>query len=408
MDPRNLTIKDFSYHLPEEKIASFPLIERDQSKLLVYCNHKISEDVYSNIANHLPKNAMLVFNNTRVVEARMMFKKPTGGIIEIFALEPHEQYPDITTAMQSKGLVRWKCLIGGVGKWKHGQVMKKQASENGVSISLQARIVERSADSFTIEFSWEPVRLTFSEILHLFGIIPIPPYLKRESVLSDYERYQTIYAQSKGSVAAPTAGLHFTANVFHSLKIKNIQSNFITLHVGAGTFMPVKSETISGHNMHAEWMHVERTFIQKLSDHQQDIFAVGTTSLRTLESLYWMGVKCYSDPYINNNNIEIKQWEVYEELKEKSIPVETAIKALLIWMDKNKIQVLTVKTSILIAPPYRAQLVRGLLTNFHQPNSTLLLLVAALIGNEWTKVYDHALQNNFRFLSYGDGCLLYV
>lgn len=408
MDPRNLTINNFSYHLPEEKIAAFPLMERDQSKLLVHCNHRISEDVYSNIANHLPENAMLVFNNTRVVEARMMFKKPSGAIIEIFALEPHEQYPDITTAMQSKGLVRWKCLIGGAGKWKHGQVMKKQASENGVSISLQAQIVERSADSFTIEFSWEPVQLTFSEIMHLFGKIPIPPYLKRETVLSDHERYQTIYAQSKGSVAAPTAGLHFTSNIFHSLKIKNIQSNFITLHVGAGTFMPVKSETISGHNMHAEWMQVERTFIQKLSDQQQDIFAVGTTSLRTLESLYWMGVKCYSDPYINYHNIEIKQWEVYEELKEKSIPVETAIKALLIWMDKNKIQVLTVKTSVLIAPPYRAKLVRGLITNFHQPNSTLLLLVAALIGNEWTKVYDYALQNNFRFLSYGDGCLLYV
>ncbi len=408
MNPRNLSTKDYSYHLPEEKIPRYPLIERDQAKLLVYHHNMITEGIYSNIAGYLPQNALLVFNNTRVVEARLLFQKPTGGMIEVFALEPHTQYPDITTAMQSKGSVWWKCLIGGAGKWKPGQVMKRQVSENGVSIWLEARIVERSADSFTMEFLWEPVQLKFSDILHRFGVIPIPPYLKRETVLSDQQRYQTIYAMADGSVAAPTAGLHFSAKIFDSFKTKNIQSDFITLHVGAGTFMPVKSETINGHNMHAEFMQVEKAFLQKLLNHQQDIFAVGTTSLRTLESLYWMGVKCYSEPSIDKNSIEIKQWEVYEELNEKMVPVETAIKALLTWMDKNEMQVLTVKTSILIAPPYRAKLVRGLITNFHQPNSTLLLLVAALIGKAWTKVYDYALQNNFRFLSYGDGCLLYI
>ncbi len=408
MNPRNLAIKDFSYLLPEDRIPEFPLAERDQSKLLVYNNHTIKEDLYSNIARHLPANALLVFNNTRVVEARLLFRKPTGGMIEIFALEPHSQYPDITTAMQTKASVWWKCLIGGAGKWKHGQTMKREVSENGVSVSLEARITEHSAGSFTIEFLWEPAHLTFSEILHLFGVIPIPPYLKRETVLSDSERYQTIYAAADGSVAAPTAGLHFTTNIFRSLEVKNIQSDFITLHVGAGTFMPVKSETISGHNMHAEFMQVERTFLQKLLNHQQDIFAVGTTSLRTLESLYWMGVKCCSNPCIDNNTLEIKQWEVYEELKEVSVPVETAIQALLTWMDKNNMHELVAKTSILIAPPYRAKLVRGLITNFHQPNSTLLLLVAALIGDEWTKVYDYALENNFRFLSFGDGCLLWL
>jgi S-adenosylmethionine:tRNA ribosyltransferase-isomerase len=406
--PRDLYIKDFSYVLPEDRIAQFPLPGRDFSKLLIYRNSSIKEDTYHHIADHLPENALLVFNNTRVVAARILFQKPTGGVIEIFALEPHEQYADVTTAMQTKTQVWWKCLIGGAGKWKYGQVLQKQVSDNGVTISLQARIAERSAGSFTIAFFWEPASLTFSEILHYFGIIPIPPYLKRDTEKDDHERYQTIYAAAHGSVAAPTAGLHFTENIFLSLQKKNIESHFITLHVGAGTFMPVKSETVNDHQMHPEYLEVQARFIRRLIDHPDDIFAVGTTSLRTLESLYWMGLKCYLDPAISKDQLEMKQWEIYDELQQKDIPVKTALTALLGWMATNKTEVLVIRTSILIAPPYLPKIVRGLVTNFHQPNSTLLLLVAALIGDNWTKVYDYALEHQFRFLSYGDGCLLYL
>ena len=407
MHPLDLSIKDFSYNLPEEKIARFPLAERDQSKLLIYNNGYIRKDIYKNIAGYLPENAMLVFNDTRVIEARLLFQKTSGGIIEIFALEPHGQYPDITTAMHSCGKVWWKCLIGGAGKWKHGQILTKQITENDYTIQLSARIVERLPDSFTIEFAWFPVSLNFAKILHRFGVMPIPPYLKRETAMSDNERYQTIYGIAAGSVAAPTAGLHFTGNIFNSLDSKNIQSAFLTLHVGAGTFMPVKSETLSGHHMHAEFMQVEISFIQKLINRPGDVFAVGTTSLRTLESLYWMGVKCATNHSISLEELEIKQWEVYEQLEEHMIPAERAFTSLLNWMERNELPVLIIKTSILIAPPYRSKLVRGLITNFHQPNSTLLLLVAAMIGEEWTKVYEYALENDFRFLSYGDGCLLF-
>lgn len=407
MHPGELLIKDFSYILPAEKIAGFPLALRDHSKLLIYKKSFIQEDIYSNIAHYIPENALLVFNNTRVVEARILFQKSTGGIVEIFALEPHAQYPDISSAMQAKGKVWWKCLVGGAGKWKRGQVMQKRLLENEVATVLEARIVDRTAEAFILEFSWEPVFLDFADILHRFGSIPIPPYLKREAIITDQERYQTIYAVANGSVAAPTAGLHFTENIFQSLKTKSIQSDFITLHVGAGTFMPVKSETISGHNMHSEFLQVERSFIHKLINHPQNIIAVGTTSLRTLESLYWMGLKCYLNPSIQKDILDIKQWEVYDDLQEKSVEAATALGALLNWMDKNEMEVIIIKTSILVAPAYKAKIVRGLITNFHQPKSTLLLLVAALIGDDWTKVYDHALKNDFRFLSYGDGCLLY-
>jgi S-adenosylmethionine:tRNA ribosyltransferase-isomerase len=408
MDPRELLIKDFSYSLPEAKIAAFPLPERDQSRLLVYSRGLLSEDIYRNIASHLPEGALLVFNNTRVVEARIIFQKPTGGQIEIFALEPGEQYPDIPTAMRSTGSVLWKCMIGGAGKWKHGQVLQKTIVKKEVEIVLAARIVDRGRDSFTIEFSWHPESLNFAEVLHDFGAIPIPPYLKRNTEALDLERYQTVYAREGGSVAAPTAGLHFTAALFETLAAKRIETDFITLHVGAGTFMPVKTDTINGHNMHAEYLQVEKKFVRKLADHTGEIFAVGTTSLRTLESLYWMGLKCTLDPFISRDDLQVKQWEPYEFHATINPGRRNALNALAGWMDNNELEVLVVKTSILIAPPYRAKTVKGLITNFHQPASTLLLLVAALIGNQWREVYDYALQHDFRFLSYGDGCLLYV
>ncbi|MEO5999481.1 MAG: S-adenosylmethionine:tRNA ribosyltransferase-isomerase [Chitinophagaceae bacterium] len=408
MHPGNLSVKNFNYLLPEDNIAKFPLTERDQSKLLIYKNRFIQQDTYKNIADYLPEKALLVFNNTRVIEARILFQKSSGGIIEIFALEPHRQYPDITTAMNICGKIWWKCLIGGAGKWKRGQILEWEIIENGVSIHLWARIVERLQGNFTIEFTWHPASLNFAGILHRFGVMPIPPYLKRETIISDNERYQTIYAKTDGSVAAPTAGLHFTENIFYSLQSKNIQAAFLTLHVGAGTFMPVKSETLSGHHMHAEFIQVEMAFIQKLINQHDNVFAVGTTSLRTLESLYWMGVKCSGNPFISLEELEIKQWEVYEQLEEHVIPTASALRALLHWMVRNELPVLIIKTSMLIAPPYRPKIIRGLITNFHQPNSTLLLLVSALIGEEWTKVYEYALKNDFRFLSYGDGSLLFV
>lgn len=408
MHPKHLSVKDFTYQLPEEKIARFPLADRDQSKLLIYKDHKITEDQYSNLAVHLPENALLVFNNTKVVEARLLFQKSTGGWIEIFTLEPHRKYSDISSAMKMKGKVWWNCLIGGAGKWKRGQILQKQIHLPGQDLDVQARIVERWPDQFTIEFCWHPDSLSFAEILHFAGVMPIPPYLKRESVLLDQERYQTIYASADGSVAAPTAGLHFTENVFEALKSRSIQTAFVTLHVGAGTFMPVKTETLEGHHMHAEFIDVDAAFIKRIAESTGDIFAVGTTSLRTLESLYWMGLKCYRQPLISPDEITIMQWEVYDELEKHAVSKKNALLALLNWMAAHSMERLIVKTQILIAPGYKPKIINGLITNFHQPNSTLLVLVAALIGNDWHKVYAYALSNQFRFLSYGDGCLLYL
>jgi S-adenosylmethionine:tRNA ribosyltransferase-isomerase len=410
-DPRTISIQDYTYSLPEERIAKYPLAERDASKLLIYKEGKITEDIYSNISRHIPENSFLIFNNTKVVEARLLFQKPTGGIIEIFCLEPHEQYADITTAMLQKGEILWQCLVGGVSKWKKGQLLEKKIRHNEKEIILKANYIEKRADSFIIELSWSPANLSFAEILHEAGAIPLPPYIKRTVEESDVERYQTVYAHFEGSVAAPTAGLHFTENIFKQLKEKNIQTDFVTLHVGAGTFKPVKTETLQEHDMHAEWINVSKTTIENiLKNLDKNIIAVGTTSLRTIESLYWIGRK----PELRSghklseqsSDFHVSQWEAYG-LTEKKIPVKDALQSLLDWMDKNKLKRLVTKTQILIAPGYPFKIVKGLITNFHQPQSTLLLLVAALIGNDWRKVYDHALQNEFRFLSYGDGCLLW-
>lgn len=405
MDPRNLFIKDFTYHLPENRIAEYPLPERDASKLLIYYQNKISEDVYKNLDQHLPADSLLVFNDTKVIEARLLFQKPTGGLIEIFCLEPHEQYADIIIGMMQTGRVIWRCLIGGASKWKHGQVLAKKINHRDKEIILEARYLEKRIDSFDIEFSWNDNDISFAEILHQAGAIPLPPYIKREPKKSDSERYQTIYARYEGSVAAPTAGLHFTTDILEKLTIKNIQIDFITLHVGAGTFKPVKSETLEGHEMHAEFIKVSKKTIENILAHlSQNIIPVGTTSLRAVESIYWLGVKLKSG---KKDDLTIGQWEPYE-LEKCNLSVQEALQTLLEFMGEKNWDHLYVRTQILIGPGYLVKLAAAMVTNFHQPQSTLLVLVAALIGNEWKRVYDYALQNNFRFLSYGDGCLLWI
>jgi len=406
MNTRNISINDYTYTLPEEKIAHYPLSERDASKLLVYENGNISTAIYRGIDQFIPANSLLVFNNTRVIEARLLFRKESGGVIEIFCLEPGNQYADVTTGMLQQEKVYWKCLIGGASKWKHGQVLQKIIPFNDQSITIEARYIEKQSDCFIIELRWTPAYLSFAEILHHAGIIPLPPYIKRNAETADKDRYQTIYALQDGSVAAPTAGLHFTPAVFDKLQQKNIHHSFVTLHVGAGTFKPVKSITMETHEMHAEFIQVSADLVKTLLHYHNAVYAVGTTSARTLESLYWMGVKTLADPGIAESTLAISQWEVYDNLLQYHFTAAEALESLLHWMDKNGLQQIFSKTQLLIAPGYPFKIIKGLVTNFHQPQSTLLLLVAALTGNDWKKIYAYALENNFRFLSYGDGCLI--
>jgi S-adenosylmethionine:tRNA ribosyltransferase-isomerase len=340
-----------------------------------------------------------------VVEARLLFQKPTGGIIEVFALEPHEQYSDITTAMNQTGEIFYKCLIGGASKWKHGMVLKKEVVEDGKLISLEARIAERRSDCFVLHLSWNPGHYSFAGVLHLAGQIPIPPYLHREAEASDSERYQTVYAEAEGSVAAPTAGLHFTKRLLKELQGRGFSLAYTTLHVGAGTFMPVKSATMEGHEMHAEFLEAGVDLLEKLRNAEM-VIPVGTTAMRTLESLYWMGVKAFHHPEVSLAELEMQQWEVYDTWMEQAVDKGVAMQALIDWLHRAGLGQLVIKTRIIIAPGYRFGICQGLVTNFHQPQSTLLLLVSALIGEDWETVYDYALANDFRFLSYGDGSLL--
>ena len=408
MHPKAISIADYTYILPDERIAKYPLPERDQSKLLIYRNGEIKENIYANLANELPENSLLIFNNTKVVEARLLFEKPNGGKIEIFCLEPHEQYGDITTAMLQKEKVWWKCLVGGAKKWKEGSLISRIGRYDSADVLLTAQKIEQLSDSYIIELSWDDAFLSFAELLHLAGAIPLPPYINRSPEESDKERYQTIYAKHDGSVAAPTAGLHFTDSLFKKLAAKNIQHDFVTLHVGAGTFKPVKTETMQEHEMHAEFIDVSKFFIKKLIQQlDQTIITVGTTSLRTIESLYWLGVKTKLNPSIDQNALHITQWEPYE-LSIDNITAKDALISLLNWMDQQQTERLITKTQIIIAPGYQFKIIKALITNFHQPQSTLLLLVAAITGDNWRKIYNYALENDFRFLSYGDGNLLWL
>ena len=406
--PKNIAIKDFIYSLPEVAIAKYPLPERDQSKLLIYRNQEIETTNYASLSTHLQENTFLVFNNTKVVAARLLFEKTNGGKIEIFCLEPHQQYGDITTAMLQKGNVIWICLVGGAKKWKESLLVKRLRKNDFSEMILTAKKLTQLNDSYLIELSWDDPDLTFAEMLHQVGEIPLPPYINRNPEELDNERYQTIYAEKDGSVAAPTAGLHFTESLFEKLKEKNIQHDFVTLHVGAGTFKPVKSKTMEDHEMHAEFLDISKSFIQKLlTQLPQNIIPVGTTSLRTIESLYWLGVKTILNPCIKNEELSISQWDPYC-LTEKGFSAKEALASLLTWMQQNKMERLFTKTQIIIAPGYRFKIVKALITNFHQPQSTLLLLVAAMIGDDWRKIYLYALENNYRFLSYGDGSLLWL
>ena len=409
MHPENIFIKDYTYELTEERIAKYPLPQRDESKLLIYKNGKIEENNYYNLDKYIPSNSLLVFNNTKVVEARLIFQKSSGSVIELFCLEPAEEYPDITTAMMQKKKVLWKCLIGGAKKWKDESLIKmiKMIESDSKEVELVAKKIKKLTDDFLIEFSWNDASLSFAEILHHTGSVPLPPYLHREAEETDKKRYQTIYAKYEGSVAAPTAGLHFTERLFQKLEKKNIQRDFVTLHVGAGTFKPVKTETISEHEMHAEFFEVQKIFIENLLYHlDKNIIVVGTTSLRTIESLYWLGVKTIFQAEISQHDLQLQQWEVYN-IDASDISTEQALQSLLQWMNKNQTEVLVTKTQIIIVPGYELKIVNGLITNFHQPQSTLLLLVASIVGDHWKKIYSYALENNFRFLSYGDGSLIW-
>jgi len=435
MHPKDLSIVDFTYDLPASKIASYPLEQRDASKLLVYGAGDISETTYSKLDEVLPSNTLLVHNDTKVVAARLFFEKENGTVIEIFCLEPASTYKDITTAMLAKKQVLWGCLIGGAKKWKEGSLQIKY----GNNYTLTATKHTALADSFLIQFEWDNEAQCFAEVLEAAGNIPLPPYFNRAVEENDKERYQTVYAAAEGSVAAPTAGLHFTPALFDKLAAKNITKEFVTLHVGAGTFKPVKAARMEEHEMHAEYIDVQKSFIELLRDNfsQRDqnanqpanakkIIAVGTTSLRTLESLYWMGAKIIAANKSQNNasnnanntnkqaspsieNISVVQWDPYELMPQNELPSSAlALTVLCNWLEQNNLSRLITKTQIIIAPGYRFKIIDGLITNFHQPQSTLLLLVAAITNGNWKPMYNYALENNFRFLSYGDGCLIWL
>jgi S-adenosylmethionine:tRNA ribosyltransferase-isomerase len=471
MNPKNISITEFRYDLPQERIAHYPLAERDSSKLLIYREGEIRQDSYRNLADHLPENTLLVFNDTKVVEARIVFQKASGGRIEIFCLEPPPEYGSITAAMLQTGKIRWKCLIGGASKWKPGQVLSRKigssrqagetpeveyrsggdsnegenkssvwegdmsksrtANRNDESLLLEARWIGKLDDCFLIELSWSSPELSFAELLHQAGLIPLPPYIRRAAEATDQERYQTVYALYDGSVAAPTAGLHFTEAIFKNLEAKNIRKEFVTLHVGAGTFMPVKSEVLAEHTMHAEFIVVRKATIASLLGALDGLIVpVGTTSLRTIESLYWLGIKTMRNPDILPEALVVHQWDAY--IPDRSDGggddgdnndsngggdlgagpgarpgAGEALQALLDWMNRQGLEQLLTKTQLLITPGYDWKLTGALITNFHQPESTLLLLVAALVGDEWKRIYRYAMDHEFRFLSYGDGSLLF-
>ncbi len=396
---QHIEIKDFDYNLIDDKIAKYPLQKRDASKLLVYKNGNIYENKFNNLSNELPENSLLVFNNTKVIQARLYFRKKTGASIEIFCLEPIDP-ADYALAFQQKERIRWKCIVGNLKKWKNESLMQS-IQIGSETFDLEAVKIESQGNAQIIEFRWQS-DYPFAEILEAIGSTPLPPYLNRKAEIADKTRYQTVYSKFDGSVAAPTAGLHFTDNVLHSFKKKGINTQEITLHVGAGTFKPVKSDEIGKHEMHSEHFIITKEALINIQQNITNIIAVGTTSVRTLESLYWLAVK------INNkheNLFHINQWEAYE-LKTILSSYES-IEILINYCTKNDLDQIEASTQIIIAPSYSFKIVKAIITNFHQPKSTLLLLVSALIGDDWKKVYDYALQNNFRFLSYGDSSLLF-
>lgn len=421
IDPRNIKIADYNYPLPDERIAKFPLAQRDQSKLLIYNKGVISHTQFADIASLLPKGALMVFNNTRVIQARLHFRKETGALIEVFLLEPYLP-ADYELMFQTQHECEWLCLVGNLKKWKGGP-LHRTFTVNGVEVELTAEHKGTTGTSQIVKLSWTPTILSpqgesdgaisFADILDAAGELPIPPYLNRETQESDLTTYQTVYSKIKGSVAAPTAGLHFTDSVLSAIDANGVEREELTLHVGAGTFRPVKSELISGHDMHTEYVSVRLHTIERLLAHGCKAIAVGTTSVRTLESLYYIGCHIMQHPdHVTDDDLHVRQWEPYGPLQlpqggeTEWPPVEEALTAIRDYLVENGISVLNASTQIIIAPSYRYKIVERLITNFHQPQSTLLLLVSALVGDDWHKIYDYALANDFRFLSYGDSSML--
>ncbi|RHJ93442.1 S-adenosylmethionine:tRNA ribosyltransferase-isomerase [Parabacteroides bouchesdurhonensis] len=401
---QQIRIEDYNYSLPDERIAKFPLAKRDESKLLLYRNGEVSESIFKHITDYLPQGSLMVFNNTRVIQARLLFQKETGAKIEIFCLEPVEPH-DYALVFQQTERCSWTCLVGNLKKWKEG-ILSKTVIINETSIRLNAEKKHTCGDSHLIEFTWDNPSYTFADLLDATGVLPIPPYLHRETEKSDLQTYQTVYSKIKGSVAAPTAGLHFTPEVLADIDAHGIGREEVTLHVGAGTFKPVKSDTIEGHEMHTEFISVHRNSIEKIKNNLGKIIAVGTTSVRTIESLYYMGVTLANNPEATSDELIVKQWMPYEMDNNRLLP-EEALQNILDYLDKHQANKLVTATQIIIAPGYEFKLVKGIVTNFHQPKSTLLLLISAFVKGNWKLIYDYALKHDFRFLSYGDSSLLF-
>ena len=411
MNVKDIEIRDYHYELPDERIAKYPVAERDSSKLLVYRHGEVGEDTFCHLPQYLPEGTLMVFNNTRVIQARLHFNKKaqngaTGALIEIFLLEPH-QPADYEQMFQRRQCCQWLCLVGNLKKWKEG-ALERVLTIKGETVHIKATRLGEHGTSQLIGFEWTG-GVSFADILDTMGELPIPPYLNRESQESDKTTYQTVYSKIKGSVAAPTAGLHFTQRVLADIDRHGIEREEVTLHVGAGTFRPVKSKDIGGHEMHTEYIAVKRHTLERLIAHGGKAIAVGTTSVRTLESLYYMGLKVLRNPDISEEELQVSQWEPYERNErndECAVSTVEAFLALVAWMDRKGFSTLHSSTQIIIVPGYEYKVVQMLVTNFHQPQSTLLLLVSAFVKGDWRRIYDYALAHDFRFLSYGDSSLL--
>jgi len=399
---QQISIEDYNYSLPDERIAKFPLPKRDESKLLLYRDGKVSESVFKHITDYLPEGSLMVFNNTRVIQARLLFQRVTGAQIEVFCLDPAAPH-DYELIFQQTEACNWICLIGNAKKWKE-PVLSREITVAGQTVRLSAEKVQSYGETHQVRFSWDG-GFSFAEVLDAAGELPIPPYLHRKTEESDLKTYQTVYSKIKGSVAAPTAGLHFTPEVLADLDAKGFGREELTLHVGAGTFKPVKSETIEGHEMHTEYISVRRSTIERVMQNFGKIIAVGTTSVRTLESLYYIGVTLATHPDATSEELVVRQWMPYEDANNRLTPTE-ALQNILDYLDKHQLNTLITATQIIIAPGYEFKIVKGIVTNFHQPKSTLLLLISAFVKGDWKNIYDYALGHNFRFLSYGDSSLL--
>ena len=422
MDTKHIKISDYNYDLPDERIAKFPIAQRDHSKLLVYKHGEVSDDVFHHLPTYLPQGALMIFNNTKVIQARLHFRKETGALIEVFLMEPAEP-TDYELMFQTTGHCSWLCMIGNLKKWKEGSLKRDfEIKDHKLTLSATMRrgdalgseaqkmVAKGGGTNYWVDFDWDNDKVSFAEILEAVGELPIPPYLNRKTEESDKTTYQTVYSKIKGSVAAPTAGLHFTDAVLKDLDAHGIDREEVTLHVGAGTFKPVKSLEIEGHQMHTEYIVVHRRSLEKLIKHECRVIAVGTTSVRTIESLYYMGVHLLKHPEANEEDLHVNQWDPYELSEDGNLvdgitPMQ-AIQAIIDYLDRNGLEALHSSTQIIIAPGYQYKIVKMLVTNFHQPQSTLLLLVSAFLKGDWKKVYDYALSHDFRFLSYGDSSLL--